>query len=903
MIGRWIARLGIRPSERRLVLRFTALHFLIIASYTLARAARDVMFLDTLTSKGLPYLYVAVAMWTALVSSAYARVGYRQQMHRALAQLLVVCGLALVAFGAIGHKFHGPVPSVAFYLWTGAYGLILVSLFWVLATESTDSREARRLFGFIGAGGILGGMAGGAIATFLGGRLGPESTLFVAGAILIAAVPFAKHVVDPASSRILEIPRDEAAPRNWRRDPYVILLSTLFLLSGIGAGVLDYQFKVVVERVSAGDPMQLSRLLGGYYAFLNGLAIVIQVFASGWLLRRFGAVAVSGLLPAGVALGSLAALAQPALPVILAATRMFDAGLRVSVVRTAWEFFYFPLGPAMRRRVKTWIDAVVDRSSEALAGILILALGATHSQSPALLGWIVVLLAILTIALGWRLRDAYVQQLSVNLRTLVADEEQPATPGEARLIEEAHKLLDSPFEKRALYAFELLERADPEGLDVRLGTLQDHPSPAIRARVLGRLADPARPVASPLLENVARDESEVVRTEAFRLYAERFGDADARLAELLGSEDEASRAAALEYFVSRASVPDPVVEQHVDAVLRHGSVAERRSLASGLGRRPRPSTNHARLGDFLRDPVPDVRREALAAAAAAGLRDMVPGMLPLLAVHQTRDAARHALASFGNRVVGTLGDAMVDPATPPAVVHEIPGVLAEIGSQDSANQLLRRPARADLTLRHRVLKAQNRIRTADSGVRFPRATIRAELERDVEAFLRIHVHLDVWERETESRARKLLYSSLLERRETAFAQIFRHLGLVYPPREIYLGYRALRGDARRTRAQALEYLDAALLPEDRRLLVPTLENPDRRKLLAEALYGIKPFTRETSLADLLATPDVWLQACALYGIGAMRLTGLRSQVALALSFEPHIVRETAAWSLARLGDP
>ena len=145
------------------MLRLCGLHFLIIASYTMARAARDVMFLDTLTSKGLPYLYVGVAVWTALVSSAYGRLGLRQQVHHMLAQLLVICGLALVVFGVVAQHFHGPVPSVVFYLWTGAYGLILISLFWVLANESTDPREAD-------VGSIL---AFGAMATAAEAHVGP----------------------------------------------------------------------------------------------------------------------------------------------------------------------------------------------------------------------------------------------------------------------------------------------------------------------------------------------------------------------------------------------------------------------------------------------------------------------------------------------------------------------------------------------------------------------------------------------------------------------------------------------------------------------------------------------------------------------------------------------------------
>src|SRR5262249_29850487 len=158
--------------------------------------------------------------------------------------------------------------------------------------------------------------------------------------------------------------------------------------------------------------------------------------------------------------------------------------------------------------------------------------------------------------------------------------------------------------------------------------------------------------------------------------------------------------------------------------------------------------------------------------------------------------------------------------------------------------------------------------------------------------LRIHVHLDVWEHESPSRARALLHGTLADRRAAAFGRIFRRLGLLYPPREVHLGYRALVGAAPRTRAQALEYLDSGLLPEDRRLLVPILEEPDRRAILASSLYGIVPYTRESSLADLLLEPDAWLQACALYVIGALRVAELGDRVRAVLETSAEIVRET-----------
>ena len=59
-----------------------------------------------------------------------------------------------------------PVPdrrrwvSVAFYVWGALLGILLISQFWTLANGIYDPRQAKRLFGFIGGGVMLGGMTG-----------------------------------------------------------------------------------------------------------------------------------------------------------------------------------------------------------------------------------------------------------------------------------------------------------------------------------------------------------------------------------------------------------------------------------------------------------------------------------------------------------------------------------------------------------------------------------------------------------------------------------------------------------------------------------------------------------------------------------------------------------------------
>lgn len=906
MLNGILRRLGIRSSERRMVGLLFWLHFAVIASFTLSRTTRDTVFLATHRAQLLPVLYVAVALTTALVSVLLARVQRRQALQRSLSQMLVLCGIALLAFGVLFQVQVGPIAPIAFYLWNGAYGLILVSLFWALVNEAIDPREARRLFGIIGAGGILGGIAGGALASAVGAALGPAFMLYVGGLVLAGISPLVGRVIDTSSSRGISIAAEEPDTSPLFRDRYVRLVALFFLVGGITASLLDYQFKVTLQVTSGGDRNQIAQFLGYYYTLLNTGGILLQLFAAGFLLRRFGASNVSAMLPAGLLGGLAVALFRPPSLLLAASLRMWDAGMRVSLAKSAWEFLYFPLPTGLRQRAKTFVDAVVDRASEAIGGLFILGFVALAGSGTRQLTAATFVFSVLWTWTNVILRRAYVEQLSVSLRRLVVDDtETGAEAAEAQIIQEAHNMLVSPFEKRALYAFELLERNDPQGLDRRLGELQDHPSAAVRARALGRLADPAHPVASPLLRNVLHDSSPDVRDAAIRLYAARYGDAEEQMEQLLATDDPAARAAALVHLVSRSgSSSDEAIAARLESFLRDGTAADRRAVAQALGKRRRSAALHRKLLQLLDDPDPDVRREAIAACGAVRLREFVPGLMPLVGSIATREAASNALVAYGNRVVGTIGDYLADDSVPAAIRRELPRVLADIGTQEAANELLRAPSPRDSVLALRLLKAQNKIRNRHPKVRFPRAVVREALEHDVERFLMLHMHIEVWTAEPRSRARDLLVESLSERSKATFGRIFRRLGLLYPSEEMFLGYRALSGEqSRRTRAQALEYLDTTLLPEDRRLLVPLLEEPERRRMLAETLYGLRPLTRETSLQALVRGPDAWLQACALYAIGAARWKEFEDLVRAAL--EPAavaIVHETANWSLQRLED-
>ncbi|MCI0400713.1 MAG: hypothetical protein L0Z68_05365, partial [Gammaproteobacteria bacterium] len=162
----------VEREEAALVGSLSLLHFLIILAFTLARIARDGLFLSQLPAQYLPYVSLGLAVWMALAAHLFGRFTAGVAAHRTLSRATIGTGLSLVLFSVWLH-FGSSAAAIAFYLWTGAYGLLLTSQFWILANERVNPRQARRLFGLIGAGGILGGIVGGTVASLVGPRPAP----------------------------------------------------------------------------------------------------------------------------------------------------------------------------------------------------------------------------------------------------------------------------------------------------------------------------------------------------------------------------------------------------------------------------------------------------------------------------------------------------------------------------------------------------------------------------------------------------------------------------------------------------------------------------------------------------------------------------------------------------------
>src|SRR5918996_371138 len=106
-------------------------------------------FISDLGADNLPYVLLASGLIIGVVMTGYAWLMARLPQRWGISLMQLALGALLMAF----------------YVLISLTGVLLISQFWTVANLVYDPRQAKRLFGFIGGGAPLGGVAGSALAS------------------------------------------------------------------------------------------------------------------------------------------------------------------------------------------------------------------------------------------------------------------------------------------------------------------------------------------------------------------------------------------------------------------------------------------------------------------------------------------------------------------------------------------------------------------------------------------------------------------------------------------------------------------------------------------------------------------------------------------------------------------
>jgi len=873
--------IDIRRDEVPPAVQAFALLLLIISAHTVLETARDALLITRLPARSLGIVYVAVAVCVlpaaALASRLSARLGVRWALGGAL---LTAAGVLTVLFLIQ----TTPASVVGIYVASGLIGAVVVPQFWSLVGAFFTIAQARRLLGSIAAAGGLGASLGSAAAAGLLAFMRVKGLLLVTAGLLVV-VAIVLTLSPRVESRSRPVP-DRAAPMlgssdTLRQEPFLRRIALMVVVSTAAALAIDYFFKWTVAREV--EPRHVARFVARYYAALNGLSLLTQIFVSGALVRRVGVTTAAIVTPLLLATGAVGSLVFGGALAAVLVLRTADGALLNSVHRVTTELVYLPVAQVARARAKPFIDGALARATQAICGGVLLALAAY--LSPRAMAAAAVVLTVAWVAVAVTTRRPYLDLL-----------------------------------RRAISTLRLEPGADPIDLESAASLVQllAHDDPSIVLGAMNALARRGRGRLVPALVLLHEDEPVVVRALALFAASGR-EDWVPRARRLLHDPRNGARIAAARALATHGQLDLGDLAQDASPRVRgyvalrsslansHTDPADDRAIAEIFGRSGAEGED-ARLGILsavadieqdgrllrvllaLADGSPTSREwtEGLARAAASQqVMVLIPDLISRLPLRDSREALRGALVSLGTPALTAVWSALRDRSRERSLRIHLPGTLARFGTRRVAELLLEHvEAETDGLVRYKTIRALQRLvverRIGLDHGRLEKLAYGNLLEHFRLLGLRAALEDATFEEPTERLLARLLEDKLSQSLERAF----RLLQVAYPREDLRRVLVASRSADRRTRANAAEFLDVLLTGRDERPLRTLLRlatddlSPGVKVERAAQVHGLTPAPRGRGAALEILVRDADATLAALAQLHAATRAGRPARVAI-----------------------
>jgi ATP/ADP translocase/HEAT repeat protein/CRP-like cAMP-binding protein len=900
-----------------------AYSFLAMAGYNMIKPVTRGLFIEKLGAENLPWVQFGAGIAIGLIMQ-----GYTRAMALVPRRWMVPITLAAITGGmAAFYVFFVGLPAsksvaVGFYLFGLIIGILLISQFWTLANDIYDPRQAKRIFGFVGAGSSLGGFAGAMTTSSIVERVGANAMLLVSAATLAACTAAVAVVIrrEPAAGRSDASRTGEdggvGGAEAWRlltSSRHLQLISMVIAFAAICAAIIEQQINMATaEAKGAANVDAVTAFLAQITAYLSLIGFVVQLALTSRIHRALGIGFALMILPVADAATGVLMLMGGALWTAGVA-RVVDTSLRYTVDKTTREVLFLPLPVDIKYRAKPFIDVTVDRFAKGLGALLLLVLVQRWGLA---LGWQQLSYASLTIVALWAVfalsaRRQYLQafrrsieQRQVETSDVSLAQADPASV-ETLVGELAHH---EP--RRVLYAIDLLEGMDKRALITPL--LLHHEAPEVRARAL-RVASGAGPeLAERWLPGVRRafaDPDYGVRRAAVPALAALSGSSAVDVMRpYLTSTDPSLAISAAGVLASSPRDADVVDARRrlrrFAADTREEAAGARRQVAQVLGDL-RAAEFRALLVPLMYDADIDVARAAIESAGRLGADDflLVPPLVTLLRHRRLKAAARKVLVGYGEGVVAPLAHFMHDADEDRWVRRHIPSTLAELPCQASVDALVKALEEPDGFLRYKAMAALGRIRRSHPHLAIDRAAVTRQIVADAgRAFGALTLDHNLFVRGHVDAA-CLLARALQEKHERAVSRVFDLLALVHPADAVSaVRYALLHADARQ-RSGAIEYCDNLLAGEVRKRVMLLIEEMplDERVRRGNVLYRTRPRDVEDTLAQLVHDDDPSIAAAAIQLVERLALWSLAGDLEHVLAHRDvrdWQVFEAASWALA-----
>ena len=873
--------------------------FLIITTLLIVKPTINAVFLSELTADALPLGYVLTAIMAVIGSYFYDKVLEKNPLNKVIEGTIIGSVISLIIFGlALFFNISGGYLLYIPYVWVAIFGLLTASQFWILANLVYNVREAKRIFGFIGAGAIAGGIFGGYLTSILTTFLKTEALLFIAALLLSFCLPITKYIwrtevvkLNTFQVSLRSTPKGESPFRLIKQSKLLSLIAIVFGLSVLVAKLIDYQYSDYASRLIENQE-ELTSFFGFWFSTLSVISLLVQLFLTKRIVGTFGVGKSLIWLPTGVLIGSIILLFLPQIWVIIV-IKIIDGSLKQSVNKAATELLSIPIPIETKKKTKTFTDVVVDSIATGLAGFILIFFVNGLDISSTYISLIIIALISVWLYFIYHLRIAYIVSFKNLLDPTLVKKEKIIKKeiNVTSIIGSVNRVLNGGTEGQILHMLQKTLEAKDERFFTAIKALLIHESPKVRALAIENLYFLKSENLCFQIETMVNDRDQQVTTAAFRYllkkydnntidlfnkYLNRKDDTIANAA-LIGLSLELRNHSLLQNKFDLEKRIQLALQQSEELVSEEQKTYKIQAILEAIGNARIENFYHI-LNQQLQSKNVTIQNTAILSSAKTLDQQFIPVIIDFLSKKDTRKTAIEALFSYGEPI----NDILVKKVKEESIalddaVHAI-AVIEKFASQKAISALKKLTDETEHSVKIEAIEALKRLKWKYPNLyikdRFIVDKILDECHLYQNTLSVIHSQIIIQYKQKDNSTKNLeiiearngLLQLLEQRLDRQLQRIFRFLGIKYPPNDVDPILNIILTGKEEQRIHAIEFLDNILDTQLKKELIPIAEGVLVEAVSEEKIknLNLKRLSESECYKTLLSRKDSKLKLAVLY---------------------------------------
>ncbi len=298
MSKKFLNMFKVYEDEIAILLWTVVLLFIIRSAGTLLNNFAETAFLKRYGVEYLPVVNMINAVITFFLTGILTAFTGRMAATRLLSWVFILCGISITVMRLaipLGYEIIYPM----LFMMKSQFEMLQALMFWNLANDLFNTRQSKRLFPLVTAGGVVGMILGSFLTPWVASVFRMDNLLYVylaltlAGALLVNAMTsrfptlvFADQKTGKAKGRTPMIEEFKRVVPLIKESTLFKIVLVLTFMPNVVIPIMNYQFNYAIDNQFASEASMI-HFFGYFRGFLNIISLFILLFV-GRIYGRWG---------------------------------------------------------------------------------------------------------------------------------------------------------------------------------------------------------------------------------------------------------------------------------------------------------------------------------------------------------------------------------------------------------------------------------------------------------------------------------------------------------------------------------------------------------------------------------------------------------------------------------------